>query len=238
VTLLAEEEERYAEELRMFAETQAAQEQAQQQSLGRMLLQHFEAWGQMKGLTIEQMTEMRLKISEDYGLIDAAGAQAARNQIRDWAEYFARGAEGWADLDAKRQRFQDGVNALKGKTVDVRIRTIHETIGKESPGATVPELSRQHGGPAAGLTLIHGPELVQLPVGSYVYSPQQTRQMMAVAARPEPVAAGGGAGRGGDVYQLQLTIAPNAVRSDEDIEQIMAGTERILNLRGARQYRI
>ena len=297
--LLAEEERQYGESIAKLDEAQAAQELAQEQSLGRMLLQHFEAWGQMKGLTIEQMTEMRLKISEDYGLIDEAGAQAARNQIQDWALYFSMGAAGWADLDAKRQRFQDGVNALKGKTVDIRIRTIHETIGKESPGATIPELTRQHGGPAAGLVLVHGPELVQLPQGSYVYSPEQTRQMMGVPARPlppgrpsqagamagpvviqapalvlvqdpkvvhlsqmgyaysplpdrqmpaqpsrpwtnlpeQPMPAGMGGGGRSELH-LHLNIMANAVRSDEDIEQIMAGMDRILNLRGAREYRI
>jgi len=144
---------------------------------------------------------------------------------------------------AQARAFRDAIDSIPAtKDVTIRIREIKEIVRQESPGITIPEISRQHGGPAAGLVLVHGPELVQLPQGSYVYSPQQTRAMLAGAgtqARPYgPVASGmGGGGRGGDLH-LHVTIMPNAVRSDEDIEQIMAGTERILNLRGAREYRI
>ena len=86
--------------------------------------------------------------------------------------------------------FRDAINAIPAtKDVTIRIREIKEVIRQESPGITVPEISRQHGGPAVGLTLIHGPELVQLPQGSYVYSPQQTRQMLSGAAQSGPMAA-------------------------------------------------
>jgi len=192
------------------------------------------------GLLADQATpavhDQAVAVEEMSGSLGRAAGltEAQRKKMREFEQQALA-------TTAQTRAFRDEINAIPAsKDVTIRIRKITENIQRESPGATVPELSRQHGGPAVGLTLIHGPELVQLPIGSYVYSPQQTRQMMSVAAPREPVAAGAGgrAGRGGDVYHIAINVAPNAVRTDEDIEQIMAGTERILNLRGARQYRI
>lgn len=87
--LIAEENARYATELAGLQASRAAQEEAQRLSLGKMVLQNFESWAQMKGITAEQMLEMRTAIAKEYGLIDESTAQTVSTLVAGW--------EAWAD---------------------------------------------------------------------------------------------------------------------------------------------
>lgn len=84
---LAAEQARYDEELRIAKERQAEQEAEQRLSLGRMILQQFEAWATMKGVPAEAMLNMKNQIAEDYGLITEEGKTQSELQIAVWAEW-------------------------------------------------------------------------------------------------------------------------------------------------------
>ena len=84
--------------------------------------------------------------------------------------------------------------ALNGTTSTVYI----QTISLARTGGPQP-LHRASGGYASGLTLVgeRGPELIQAPAGSYVYSNRQSRQM---------------AGAGVHIQNLTITLPPGSDR--------------------------
>jgi hypothetical protein len=119
-------------------------------------------------------------------LITTEGAKAAAAHVRIWNKAIddfggdmARAMAWWDDIEAKRERYKQGLLNMP-KQIDIRISTIHQTIGDTSPGAHIPTLGKQHGGYATGLTMVGeaGPELVFLPRGSYVLPNPQTRQVV------------------------------------------------------------
>jgi len=162
--LLAEEDERYAESLTNLEESQAAQEEAQRQSLGRMVLAHFNAYTEMTlaadGLTREEaqfITRMRMQISEEYGLITQDAVEAMNTQEREWAAMIAiMEGEATSFFDFFMQRF----NELPTEHV-IAIRT--ELATPDVAGPTQGGLARQHGGPvSAGVPYLvgeRGPEM-------------------------------------------------------------------------------
>jgi hypothetical protein len=94
--LLSEEDRRYNESVRKLEEAQAEQEAAQRESLGRMILQHFNAWVEMNlatdGFTEEEAdyaTRMRKEISSQYGLVTDAAIQSLEEQEKRWERTFS-----------------------------------------------------------------------------------------------------------------------------------------------------
>jgi len=86
-SLLASEEERYNTELALQAEKQAAIEEEQRQSLGRMVLQAFESWAQMKQIPADKMLEMRTALAEEYGLVEAGSTELVKTVVSSWEEW-------------------------------------------------------------------------------------------------------------------------------------------------------
>jgi TP901 family phage tail tape measure protein len=90
-----------------------------------------------------------------------------------------------ADLTKKLAAAQRAINALQGKTIDVRTNFIttntqygvvaHEGGGYAHGGV----VGAAGGGPRSGMTWVgeQGPELVSIPAGSTVHSANQSRQM-------------------------------------------------------------
>jgi hypothetical protein len=184
--LLAQENEQYAEELALLQEAKAEQERAQQESLGRMIIQQFTAWATMKGIAADKSIEMQIALAEQFGLITSEGAAMARAMIREM-EAWANGVGGSADDVAARlagatQRMKDLQAALEAipKEWHINVR-VHEEMRATQELYGVPETGKhvgggtqayQHGGHGGGWAMVgeHGPEPVRLPAGARVNS--------------------------------------------------------------------
>lgn len=159
---LAAEQLRYDDELALINEQQAKQEEAQRQSLGRMILQQFDAWATMKGIPADRMLEMRLAIASEYDLIDEDAAATAAAMVDTW--------ETWADdtsLSADRaiSAFDNITLATKDLKagIDAIPREIDITASFEVPGMRGRLLAFQKGTmfvPRTGLAMLHQGEAV------------------------------------------------------------------------------
>jgi len=116
--LIAQEDARYQEEIAMLQANRTQQEAEQQRSLGRMVLQHFNAWAEMTGLTAQETLKMQADIAEKYGLIERGAAQKLNNMERDWSNTLAvmRG-----DANSFFDAFMQNFNSLPSEKV-IRIR--------------------------------------------------------------------------------------------------------------------
>jgi len=180
--LLAEENRQYEESLLGLQESQAAQEEAQRQSLGRMVLNHFNAWAEMNlaadGYTQAEadfVTQMRQDISVEYGLITDTAVAAMDTQESKWAGMVAqmRGeASSFFDY------FMKEFNKLPSEKV-IRIRT--ELATPTTAGPTQGGDVMQHGSAFApgGMALVgeRGPELAYIPRGASVFPTDQSQHM-------------------------------------------------------------
>ena len=156
--LMAEEDRHYAESILGLEEAQAEQEASQKESLGRMVLQHFNAWVEMNlaadGFTkqeVKYITETRMQISEQYGMVTQAAIGEMEAQELEWKRTMAvmtGDAKNFFDF------FIQQFEALPSEKV-LRIRT--------ELAAAPRDIARQHGGPVrAGEAYIvgeRGPEL-------------------------------------------------------------------------------
>jgi len=82
---------------------------------------------------------------------------------------------------AKFKQFRDAIEAIPStKDVTIRIKEIRDVSQEFSPGASVPDFTRQHGGPAYGLTWVGegGKELVALPFGAQVFNSSESAQVL------------------------------------------------------------
>jgi len=166
--LLAEENRRYAESIANLEASQLEQEAAQKESLGRMVLQHFNSWVEMNlatgGFTekeVEYITATRMQISEQYGLVTNAAITEMEAQEAEWKRTMAVMTGDAANFfDFFVQQFE----ALPDEKV-MRIRTELS----ERPTDIGGHIPRQHGGPVrageAYLVGERGPELF-VPGGS------------------------------------------------------------------------
>jgi len=167
---LSEEERRYQEQLKVMEREQAKQEEAQRQSLGRMLLQQFESWVQMKGIPADQAFEMRLAIAEEYGLIDKEAAESALRQTEIW--------DAWArDFGISTETAIGYMDNIIGKTGAMKRSLAELPAGTELiGGGGVMEM--QHGSSffGGGMALLGetGPEMAMLPRGTRVLNSQTT----------------------------------------------------------------
>lgn len=180
--LLAEENRQYQTSLTSLEESQAAQEEAQRQSLGRMVLAHFNAWAEMTlatdGYTREEaqfVTQMRTEISQEYGLISDAAVQAMNEQESKWAAMIAQmqgEASGFFGY------FMQQFNALPSEKV-IHIRTelaTAETAAGRLGGETMQRGSAFAGGGYAWVGE-QGPEMTYIPRGASVFPADQSRHM-------------------------------------------------------------
>lgn len=179
--LLAEENARYQEELALLEENRRAQEEEQRQSLGRMVLQHFQSWAQMQGLTAEEMLAMTLNIQQQYGLIDETAAQHVLAMSNSWAAQLRI-------MRGETQGFVTEVNTLINSIPTERTVTVHYQATGSTSGLPGSEAQYETGGSTryqlgtgfamGGTALVgeSGPELVQLPRGARVFSAGQTRR--------------------------------------------------------------
>jgi len=170
-SLLSAEDARYQEELRMLEASRIEQEAEQQRSLGQMLLNHWEAWATANNIGANEMMNMRLKISQEYGLITDAGYNAAQKQIDAWNIQYGV-ADSFFEMVMRRY------NALPSEKV-IRIRYEMSTPQVADPDRLGGEVM-QHGGISSGRSTWvgeRGPELVRLPPGSRVNSAAQSRSI-------------------------------------------------------------
>jgi len=162
ITLIEEENRSYAESIARLEASQAEQEAAQKESLGRMVLQHFNAWVEMNlatdGFTkeeVEYITATRMQISEQYGLVTNAAISEMEAQEAEWKRTMAVMTGDAANFfDFFLQQF----DAMPDEKV-MRIRTELS----ERPADIGGGIPRQHGGPVrageAYLVGERGPEL-------------------------------------------------------------------------------
>lgn len=156
--LIAEEDRHYAESILGLEEAQAEQEASQKESLGRMVLQHFNAWVEMNlaadGFTKEEVkyiTETRMQISEQYGMVTQAAIGEMEAQELEWKRTMAvMTGEAANFFDFFMQQFE----AMPSE----KVLTIRTELS-ERPR----DVARQHGGPVrAGEAYVvgeGGPEL-------------------------------------------------------------------------------
>ena len=174
--LLAEEDRHYNEALAKLEASQVEQEAAQRESLGRMVLQHFESWAEMNGVTGQLMLDMRMNIIKEYGLAtDAAIADMARQEAKWRATMAIMKGDAASFFDYFTQQF----NALPSEKV-IRIRTelATPTTGEGRLGGEI----RQSGGPVRGgypyLVGERGPELFVPGSSGTIVNNTTTQSMM------------------------------------------------------------
>ena len=174
--LLAQENERYAEELTMLQEARSEQEEEQRQSLGRMLLQHLESWAAINGVTGKELLKMQLAVSEKYGLITDTAANKAQQIADNWVVELARmRGESVSFFDLFMERFE----ALPDeKVIELRFEMATPQVADE--GRMGGETFQGGGFSRGGLALVGegGPELVTLPPGAFVHNAGATQGMM------------------------------------------------------------
>jgi hypothetical protein len=181
VTALVEQEN-LAHEQRVadLEEAQKEQEELQRQSLGRMILQSFEAWAAMRGIPAEEMLKMRTAIAEEFGLVEKGSQQKIAIMIEGWNTWAAAVGTNVADANATMASIATAIDKIPSvKEIEIRISSI--LTGSDAAREAGREELEQRGGVAAisqlgssfargGITLVgeEGPELVNLPVGASV----------------------------------------------------------------------
>ena len=199
---LTKENERYQREMALMQEQQAAQEEAQRASMGRMLLQQFDAWAQMSGVSAEKAIEMRTAIAVEYGLMDEKAAETTRAMVTAWDQWAAGSKKSAGEIVGQIGQVVSALDSIPRK-VNVVIDV--SRTGAKIPGG--PALTMQHGGyvSTASLALVgeRGPEMVALPAGARVYSNRQTRNMVSSRVTQNFFISGWG----GDIQSLADELA-------------------------------
>lgn len=180
--LIAEENRHYEESLVSLEEAQAEQEEAQRESLGRMVLAHFNAWAEMNlaadGYTKEEaqfVQQMRMDISKEYGLVTDAAITAMNEQETKWSAMIAQmqgDASGFFDY------FMQEFNSLPSEKI-IRIRTELATPQTEEGRLGGEAMQRGSAFAGGGWALVgeRGPEMAYIPRGASVYPADQSRHM-------------------------------------------------------------
>lgn len=174
--LLAEEDRQYQESLAKLEESQAEQEQAQKESLGRMTLAHFNAWVEMNlaadGFTQEEsqfVTEMRNKISLEYGLITQSAVDSMTEQEEEWKQTMAiMTGEATGFFDYFMQRF-DSLPSEKVMTIRTELANPPKDVARNEGGPGTTGEFKQHGGQI--MVGEAGPEIITVqPLGGNTYN--------------------------------------------------------------------
>ena len=190
---LAEEERHYREALAELNKAEAEQERSQRESLGRMVLAHFEAWQEMTlavdGYTQEEVafvTQMRLDIAKEYGLMTDAAIQEITDTERVWSAKMHLMKLGI--LETKEEvgrlvsRLKDLATEIANLPGEKKIKIITQYIHEGSPGANIPTITRQGGGPVRGgypvLVGEGGPELFVPGSSGQIINNSRTEQII------------------------------------------------------------
>ena len=87
--MIAEEQRKYDESVRLMDLQMEKQAQVQKQALGQMMLQSFDAWSEGKDVPVEKMIEMRTSIAEQYGLVGAGATDLVTDTVGEWDRWAA-----------------------------------------------------------------------------------------------------------------------------------------------------
>jgi hypothetical protein len=211
--LIAEENRQYEEEKSLLQASRAEQEAEQRRSLGKMVLQHFTSWAQMQNIEASEMLKMQLDISQKYGLIDSTAASHVAHMANDWAgQLRVMRGESLAFTSAVKEH----INSIpSSKTVTINYRTSGDS-GDRLEGPSLTKEALGTGFAIGGTALVgeRGPELVQLPRGSRVFTAGQTRKM------------------GGAIGGQVVNINNNFYISNPNPEVVVRQIERYMRLKG------
>jgi hypothetical protein len=141
--LLSAERGRYAEELRLLEKSRVEQEAEQRESLGRMMLNEFTAWAELKEVAPDAILDMRLDIMKEYGLIDSAGRKAAADMVIVWNKAISDfggdmqlALNWWNKLEEARARYIENLQKAAERTYDIRVNILQNKLGiNVGPGA-------------------------------------------------------------------------------------------------------
>jgi hypothetical protein len=81
--LIAEEKRLHDEKLTMIDAQMAKQQEAAQQAMGQLLLQTVDAWAEANGKTDLEMTEMRVGIMEEYGIVEKGSRELVNDLLSE-----------------------------------------------------------------------------------------------------------------------------------------------------------
>lgn len=171
--LLAEEKARHDEQLAMLNQARFDQEEADRQSLGRMVIENWKAWAAINKVAVEKIGEVERELAVKYGLMTEEGKEWVDEAESNFGIYSTAGVKA---ADA----IKIAIDSIP-RTVDVDINFQYREAGKEAAiaeyGYAVPGMP----GAAAGgymrgsfITGEGGPEMVTAPGGAYVHNAQQT----------------------------------------------------------------
>jgi hypothetical protein len=189
--LLEEENRRHQESLETLKTAQEEQEEAQRQSLGRILIQQLEVWAKINDIAPDTVFDMRLAISKEYGLITETGAAEAKN----WAKFmqdFAKettlsGDEMMRVWEMVGQGLVD-IPTAKEIVLTQRIRTVREAETR----AFLEEEEREREGfqfgtrsAPGGLSIVgeRRPELMFIPPGAQINDNRVTNFNQTISTR-------------------------------------------------------
>ena len=159
--LLAEAQTRRDAQIAALEKSQAREEEMNRQSLGRIKLAAFDHWLSMQEDTDkwtkaqwDAVEKMRLNIMTEYGLLTPALLAETIKWQQGFDSMFLAATTGAKAAVSEIQRVIDKLLEIPAEK---RIKIITEIIKEERPGITVPEITRQHGGPVkAGMPYIVG----------------------------------------------------------------------------------
>lgn len=180
--LIGQENVSHQERIENLIEAQRIQEEQQQQSLGRMILQSFEAWATMKGIPADKMLEMRTAIAQEFGLIDEDTANKLGVMVQGWETWAAGVGTNVANANATMRTIKAEIDAIPSvKEVTIRVRREVQELAKElGPGFVQPNLQSGTRNFKGGFAMVGeaGPELVELPSGTKVFTAAETSKIL------------------------------------------------------------
>lgn len=126
-------------------------------------------------LQADGFTDAEFKVAIQAGIT----AGVIDQKSADMALAMDKAATAAFDMHTELDTAEEAARRLAGEYV-VNIKTIYATVGTPGPTGGGVIHARATGGAASGMTLVgeRGPELVNLPGGSRVYSNQDSRNMM------------------------------------------------------------
>jgi len=185
--LLEEAATRRDAQIAALEKSQAREELANQQSLGRIKLAAFDNWLSMQEDTDawtqaqwDAVEKMRLNIMTEYGLLTPALLAETIKWQEGFDSMFLAVTTG---AKAAVSEIQKVIDKLLEIPAERRIKIITEIIKEESPGITVPEITKkQHGGPVkAGMPYIVGEpngELFVPQMSGYIIPHAETQRII------------------------------------------------------------
>jgi len=205
--MIAEEEKRHQESLRMLDEEMAKQQQMQDQAMGQLMLQTFDRWSTEKGIATDKALEMRTAIAEEYGLISGAEAAMVQTSVAAWEEWASDTSKNANETIDKIGQEIDIVRllgdeieglpsekiikiAVDYKTNRSRLETdIGGILDAGTPGggsigvtptgnAGIENYQGGTMGAPGGWSFIHANELAWTPPGTRIYPASQSKQMI------------------------------------------------------------